>query len=218
MYCGEEGGERSASSLLQILSAFASSLKAAVEKYDKRAELSRRQKVQKNKSFPQKKDKENQVNAALPKKNQLLKASSLQSHVGLTDKVKSASSGPDNTSSELATFKPRRSPKKTRHTQKSSSNDGDARSAMFAEIKSRKREPLGVTNKVRTINTNVQQRESRISMVHKMLKEAPANVRDGKLPWVHVPCIYCSIQRKRDSLCSPFLFRLFTRSNIQGDK
>eukprot|EP00984_Skeletonema_dohrnii_P032718 scaffold27291_cov78-Skeletonema_dohrnii-CCMP3373.AAC.1 len=78
VYCGEEGGERSASLLLQILSAFASSLKAAVEKYDKRSELSKRQKAQ-NKSVPQTKDKENQVNA-LPKKKPLLKASSLQPH------------------------------------------------------------------------------------------------------------------------------------------
>eukprot|EP00984_Skeletonema_dohrnii_P032541 scaffold26886_cov96-Skeletonema_dohrnii-CCMP3373.AAC.1 len=78
VYCGEEGGERSASLLLQILSAFVSSLKAAVEKYDKRSELSKRQKAQ-NKSVPQTKDKENQVNA-LPKKKPLLKASSLQPH------------------------------------------------------------------------------------------------------------------------------------------
>ncbi len=180
--------------MLQILSAFASSLKAAVQKYDKRAELSRRQKAQKNKSIPQKKDKENQVNAALPKKNQMLKASSLQPHVGLTDRVKSVSTGPNNTSSELAIVKPRRSPKKIRNTQKSSSNDGDARSAMFAAIKSRNQEPVGVTNKVRTINTNVKQRESRISMVHKMLKEAPPNVRDGKLPWSVCACVYCLTQ------------------------
>ena len=183
VYCGEEGGERSATSLLQILSAFASSLKAAVEKYDKRAEMARRRNAQ-NKNIPQKKDKENRVNA-LPKKNQLLKASSLQPHVGLTDKVKSVSTGP-NTSS-LAVSKSQRSPK-TRQTQTSSSNNGDARSAMFAAIKSRNQKPVGVTNKVRTINTNVQQRESRISMVHKMLKEAPANVRDGKLcSWMWLP-------------------------------
>ena len=86
MYCGEEGGERSASALLQILSAFASALKAAVEKYDKRAELSKRQKTL-NQRAPPKNDKENQVNS-MPEKKQLLKASSLQPHVGLTDRVK----------------------------------------------------------------------------------------------------------------------------------
>jgi len=181
VYCGEEGGERSASVLLQILSAFASSVKAAVEKYDKRVELSKRQKTP-TKRVPQKNDKENQVNA-LPERKQLLKASSLQPHVGLTDRVKRVGAGVDSNTSSLATIaKPRHSPKpKTRHKQTSSSNDGDARSAMFAAIKSRNQEPLGVANKVRTVDTNVQQRESRIHMVHKMLKEAPSNVKDGKL-------------------------------------
>ena len=153
-YCGEEGGERAASKLLQNISDFATELKAAGKKYDKRAEHSRRQNAQKNKSIPQKVHKENQVNAALPKNNELLRAqsnndgnarramfaemkqklqqqaqknesipqkldkenqvnvsalpkknqslmvSSLQPHVGLSDKTKSVSSGPNNTSSE----------------------------------------------------------------------------------------------------------------------
>ena len=60
------------------------------------------------------------------------------------------------------------------HTQKSSSNDGDARSAMFAAIKSQ--EPVGVMNKVRTIDTNIQQ-QPQISAVRKMLAPATANVR-----------------------------------------
>ena len=185
-YCGEEGGERAASKLLQNISDFASELKAAVKKYDKRAELSRRQKARNNKSIPQKVHKENQVNAALPKKNQSLVASSLQPHVGLSDKTKSVSSGPNNTSSEQATSKSsRRAPMKTSRTQKSSSNDGDARSDRM-------------TNKVRTINTNVQQQESRVSMVHEMLEEAPANVSDGKLPGVYVPRVYCSTQQMRE--------------------
>ena len=69
-YCLEEGGERSASKLLQILSAFASSLKAAVEKYDKEAELSKRQKMP-SKRVPQKNDKENEVNA-MPEKSTVM--------------------------------------------------------------------------------------------------------------------------------------------------
>eukprot|EP00984_Skeletonema_dohrnii_P039071 scaffold43037_cov161-Skeletonema_dohrnii-CCMP3373.AAC.1 len=52
---------------------------------------------------------------------------------------------------------------------------------MFAAIKSRNQEPIGVTNKVRTIDTNARQRESRILMVHKVLQEAPPNVRDDFL-------------------------------------
>eukprot|EP00986_Skeletonema_menzelii_P006793 scaffold2578_cov136-Skeletonema_menzelii.AAC.9 len=207
VYCGEEGGERAATSLLQILSAFASSLKAAVEKYDKRAEISRRRNAQ-NKNTQQKKDKENQVNAALPKKNQLLKASSLQPHVGLlSDKAKRVSSTGPNTSSLAIPKSPRRSPKKTRHTQTtSSSNNGDARSAMFAAIKSRNQEPVGVTNKVRTINTNVQRRESRISMVHKMLKEAPANVRDDFLRGV-------TYRETSD----PLLQKIYQKEGVQDD-
>ena len=177
MYCGEEGGERSASSLLQILASLASSLVAAVEKYDKKAELSKRKK----KSVPQKmmKDKENQVNA-LPAKKSLLKASSLQPQVGLTDRVKSKSvNDADSRASSLPRAKPKLSPKKSTRSRASMGND-DSRSALFAAIKSRNETPVGVTNKVRTINTNTQRRESRVLMVNKMLKEAPANVRNGK--------------------------------------
>ena len=206
MYCGEEGGERSASSLLQILAAFASSLVAAVEKYDKKAEFSKRKK-EKSKSVPQReKDKENQVNA-LPTKKPLLKASSLQPQVGLTDKVKRVNKADSNASS-VARAKPKLSPKKINSLASSNNDDprsamlaaiksrnepskktnplappssnDDSRSAMFAAIKSRNETPIGVSNKVRTINTNVQRRESRVLMVNKMLKEAPANVRDGK--------------------------------------
>ena len=151
---------------------------AAVEKYDKKAELSKRKK----KSVPQKmmKDKENQVNA-LPAKKSLLKASSLQPQVGLTDRVKSKTvNGADSRASSL---RAKLSPKKS--TRSRASND-DSRSALFAAIKSRSETPVGVTNKVRTINTNTQRRESRVLMVNKMLKEAPANVRNGKLILVSI--------------------------------
>jgi hypothetical protein len=178
VYCGEEGGERSASSLLQILASLASSLVAAVEKYDKKAELLKRKK----KSVPQKmmKDKENQVNAQ-PAKKSLLKASSLQPQVGLTDRVKSKSvNSADSMASSLPRARPKLSPKKSTMSRTSMGND-DSRSALFAAIKSRSETPVGVSNKVRTINTNTQRRESRVLMVNKMLKEAPANVRNGKL-------------------------------------
>lgn len=178
--CGEEGGERSASSLLQVLSTFASSLVAAVEKYDMRAGASRRHMVQ-NKSAQQKNEKENQVND-IPKKEPLLKASSLQPHVRVTDKIKRVNE--DSNTSSSVRVKSVLSPR-TRNTL-APSNDDDARSAMFAPITSRNEKPVGVTNTVRTINTNVQRRESRVLMVNKMLKEAPANVREGKLVAVSV--------------------------------
>ena len=173
VYCGEEGGERSASSLLQILASLASSLVAAVEKYDKKAELSKRKK--KNAPHKMMKDKENQVNA-LPAKKSLLKASSLQPQVGLTDRVKSKT---------VNGAKPKLSPKKSASFT-SPNNSDESRSALFAAIKSRSETPVGVTNKVRTINTNTQRRESRVLMVNKMLKEAPANVRNGKLILVSI--------------------------------
>ena len=72
LYCGEDGGERSAPTLLKMLASLASSLEAAVEKYDK---------MQKKKSGPQKmiEGKENQGN------DLSLKASSLRKpQVGLS--------------------------------------------------------------------------------------------------------------------------------------
>lgn len=171
VYCGEEGGERSASSLLQILAAFASSLEAAVEKYDRRAEASR-QKQDKNKNIPQReKDKENKLNA-LSTKQHLLKVSSL------TDKVKIVN-GQDSNFPSSTQAKPRSSPMST-NSMNLSNSDESSRSVSFAGIKSRNEVPVGVPNKVRTINTNVQRRESRVLMVNKMLKDAPAKVKEGK--------------------------------------
>ena len=171
VYCGEEGGERSASSLLQILSTFATSLVAAVEKYDRRAEALKRQKAP-NKNIQQKKDKENQVNTVLKKKQS---APSLQSNVGLSDTSKRS------TANSPVRAKSRRPPDPKPRRKKESSNDGGARNAMFAAIKARSEVPVEGTNKVKTIDTNVKRKESRVFLVDKMLREAPANVRDGKL-------------------------------------
>ncbi|KAL7459582.1 hypothetical protein ACHAWC_011671 [Mediolabrus comicus] len=75
LYCGEDGGESSARKLLQFLASFASSLEAAVEKYDK---------MQKKESGPQKMmkaGKENQqVNVLSSKASSLRKP-----QVGLSD-------------------------------------------------------------------------------------------------------------------------------------
>jgi hypothetical protein len=73
LYCGEDGGERSAPTLLKMLASFASSLEAAVEKYDK---------MQKKKSGPQKmiEGKENQGNILSSKASSLRKP-----QVGLSD-------------------------------------------------------------------------------------------------------------------------------------
>ena len=43
IYCGEDGGERSAPALLQVLSEFAISLESGVKKYDRRVELAKKQ-------------------------------------------------------------------------------------------------------------------------------------------------------------------------------
>ena len=65
LYCGEDGYERSAPKLLQFLASFASSLEAAVNRYDT---------MQKKKSGPQKmKGKENQGNVLSSKASSLHK-------------------------------------------------------------------------------------------------------------------------------------------------
>ena len=89
MYCGEEGGERAAAPLLQVLSNFALSLENGVKKYDQRVERERKllQSAKKKKGTEKEKGKENRQNAPTSSQK-LLRASSLQPHVGVTGKVK----------------------------------------------------------------------------------------------------------------------------------
>lgn len=96
MYCGEEGGERSAGPLLQIICEFATSLESAIKKYDEKKEAERRKlerlkkseagtRKQNEKEKEEYKEKENQ-SRTLPKKS--LRLSSMQPHVGVTDRFR----------------------------------------------------------------------------------------------------------------------------------
>jgi len=74
------------STLLQVLSDFAASLENGVKKYDERLERERRaKKKQQDKKTPCK-NKENEPNTQQKSNRQMLKASSLQPHVGLMNK------------------------------------------------------------------------------------------------------------------------------------
>ena len=88
VYCGEEGGEHSAAPLLQILSEFAATLERAVKKYDEKIEAEKRKVAKKKKTLGNENEKEKENRQV---SRGLLKASSLQPHVGVTDRVKKKS-------------------------------------------------------------------------------------------------------------------------------
>lgn len=165
MYCGEEGGERAAAPLLQIIGEFASTLESAVKKYDARKEAE----AKKAAKLAKEKDKENHVKTT-PTPKKLLKASAFQPHVGIIDKIKVRSPLRPDTSIDArqAIFnaiknneiKPKRS------TIKPNKETSSSKQALLKDIKSGKK-PSEV-------------KESRVLLVNKMLQEAPANVKRGE--------------------------------------
>ncbi len=98
LYCGEEGDERSAGPLLQIICDFATSLEQAVKKYDTKKEAEKRKLdrmkkseagTQKQKAMEKAKEKEKENRSTtLPKTP--LRLSSMQPHVGVTDRFDKA--------------------------------------------------------------------------------------------------------------------------------
>lgn len=193
VYCGEEGGERSAASLLQVLSEFALSLENGVKKYDKRIEAEKK-KAAKEKKNTEKGKENNRRNPTLsPKK--LLKASCLQPQVGLTDRVKKLNApniskkGKDPMKELLNAIEARGgSEKSTKEVAAETENQtNDPKQALLASIRNRrgslpsKRPPDGVSDRVKHINTNIVRKESRVMLVHRVLSEAPASVRQGEL-------------------------------------
>ncbi|KAL3786593.1 hypothetical protein HJC23_008189 [Cyclotella cryptica] len=161
VYCGEEGGERAAAPLLQILCDFASSLENAVKKYDARVEAEKRKAVKLAKD----KGKENQ---AKPTPRKLLKASSFQPHVGVTEKVKARSSSKHENSLDARqalfdAIKDNASNKPKRRTVKPARETNSTKQALLADIKSGKKPS--------------ELKESRILLVNRMLSEAPASVK-----------------------------------------
>jgi hypothetical protein len=174
VYCGEEGGERAAAPLLQILCDFATSLESAVKKYDARVDAEKRQAAKLAKD----KGKENQAKPA-PKK--LLKASSFQPHVGVTEKVKMR--GPSKQENSVDTrqalfdaIKDNADNKPRRKTVKPTQEINSTKQALLADIKSGKKPS--------------ELKESRILLVNRMLSEAPADVKRGEFNFRSDNCLF----------------------------
>jgi hypothetical protein len=164
VYCGEEGGERAAAPLLQIICEFATSIESAIKKYDVRVEAEKRKAAK----LAKEKDKENRKATPTPKK--LLKASSFQPHFGVADKVKvrSPMKHESSVNARQALFDAIKSKesKPKRKTVKPKRETSSTKQALLADIKSGKKPS--------------QVKESRILLVNKMLQEAPANVKRGE--------------------------------------
>jgi hypothetical protein len=184
VYCGEEGGERSAPALLQVLFNFAQSLESGVKKYDARVEVEKRKASKKEKE----RGKENRLNENLPPST-MLKSSSLQPHVGATDKVKVMNAktlveGKGPTKEELHPIKSI-SLQRSDHNPSFDNMDNNPRQALLASIKNRKaslpsqRPADAVSDRIRHIDNNIARKESRVLLVNRMLSEAPASVKKG---------------------------------------
>lgn len=231
VYCGEEGGERSAPALLQVLSNFAQSLESGVKKYDQRVETEKRKAAKSEKD----KGKENMLKNTIQTPLKMINASTLLPHVGATDKVNVL-----NTTNGVETVAvlgqdPRRwiDPKRaalqkimnvglsshlTEPLVRSSSAPENSSSkphqALIASIESR-RESLpsqhpptdSVPERIRHIDTNIARKESRVLLVNRMLSEAPASVKQDFLK---------GVTYKRTS--DPLLKKIYdTEDNAVGD-
>jgi len=207
VYCGEEGGERAATPLLQVLSNFALSLENGVKKYDGRVAAEKKRLAKKKKEIEKEKEKENSSSrqvrrntvvaqsSSSPKK--LLRASSFQPHVGVTKKVRKVTTTKqviDPMGAVLAAIKgntPSQKGSDDAMPGSSSANKriDDSQQALLASIKNRGiiGEPPthdGVTVRGARSNKKSGRSESRILMVNQMLSEAPANVKQDFLKGV----------------------------------
>ncbi|KAL3785154.1 hypothetical protein ACHAW5_000186 [Stephanodiscus triporus] len=190
LYCGEEGGERSTPSLLQVLSNFAQSLENGVKRYDLRFEAEKRKAAKKEKE----QGKENRQNTSFRTPTKMPKLSSFQPHVGVTDKAKvlnttSTGQGKDPTKAALHTINNgglHVSNNIPRHDNMASS----PRQALLASIKNRRnslasqRPSDAVSDRIKHIDTNIARQESRVLLVNRMLSEAPASVKQDFLKGV----------------------------------
>ena len=165
---------------MQVLSDFALSLEKGVKKYDRQLELEKKAAKKKKEEAAKEKGKENRQNTP-----SLLRASSLQPHVGVTDKVKGLNTpsdqGTDPMNALFNAIKKRGSQKSNDSipSQLSSKNQMNPKQALLESIKGR-RESLpvkspadGVSDRVRHINDNTGRKESRVLLVNRMLPEAP---------------------------------------------
>lgn len=193
VYCGEAGGERSAAPLLQVILDFALSLENGVKKYDNRVAAEKRRAAKKMKEAEKGKEnnKRNVAPPVLSKK--MLKGSSLQPHVGVTDKVNkanAASAGGQGRSGDSTAATKEECLQKSdssSSTDSSAAQNTDPKQALLASIRSRRESlppklpPDGVPDRVRHINNTIGRKESRVLLVNRMLSEAPASVKQGEL-------------------------------------
>jgi len=193
VYCGEEGGERSAAPLLQVLSGFALSLENGVKKYDERVAAEMKKAAKKKKEMEKGKENSrgrNTVVVPASSSKKLLRVSSLQPHVGVTVKVKvtTTGQGEDQINTVMTTVKDTGDDSSPGS---STNQTSDPKQALLASIKNR-RDSLpsnptpsdGVPDRVKHINKTMGQKESRILLVNRMLSEAPASVKQDFLKGV----------------------------------
>ncbi|EJK47036.1 hypothetical protein THAOC_34273 [Thalassiosira oceanica] len=176
IYCGEEGGEGSVSTLLQVLSDFAASLENGVKKYDERIERERRAKKKQQDKMPRKnKEKENEPNGPPKSTRQMLKASSLQPHVGLMKN----SPRRDAKNELLNAIKDQGTERKTRP---SSAQENprqaplrrDAKNELLDAIKDRGTEMTGTERKTRPSSAQENPRQALLDSIKRRRDSLPA--------------------------------------------
>jgi hypothetical protein len=166
-YCGESGGERVTSTLLGILSQFATNLSAAVEKHDNRKEAEARKEAASQK----------QLTSIVPSNPVQPSATNLKKL--LEGKSTSSSQPPDFPGSPLSTVNKSVLLRKHSATHKTSF-DG-AVSARFPPTSPAPRTPgKDETKKLKAPGALKPRADSQslVLMVNKMLKAAPTNVKD----------------------------------------
>ena len=200
VYCGEEGGERSAAPLLQVLSGFALSLENGVKKYDERVAAEMKKAAKKKKEMEKGKENSRRMNTVVvptSSSKKLLRVSSLQPHVGVTVKVKvtTTGQGEDQINTVMTTVKDTGDDSSPGS---STNQTSDPKQALLASIKNR-RDSLpskptpsdGVPDRVKHINKTMGQKESRILLVNRMLSEAPASVKQGEFSGIMMIYDFC---------------------------
>ncbi|KAL3815366.1 hypothetical protein ACHAXA_000753 [Cyclostephanos tholiformis] len=183
VYCGEEGGERSAPALLQVLSNFAQSLESGVKKYDDRVELEKRKLAKREKE----KGKENRLNAIRPLTT-TPKSSSFQ-HIGVTVNDRALAEGKGRVKEALHPINNDGS-QQSDYIPCCDNMNTNPRQALLASIKNRRasfsshRPPDAVSDRIRHIDNNIARKESRVLLVNRMLSEAPVSVKQDFLKGV----------------------------------
>ena len=134
------------------------------------------------------KGKENRLNDNRPP-SMMLKSSSLQPHIGVTDKVKVMNTKPlvEGKGPTKEVLHPIKSIglQQSDFTPFCDNTNTTPRQALLASIKNRnsslpsQRPADAVSDRLRHIDNNIARKESRVLLVNRMLSEAPASVKQG---------------------------------------